>query len=1447
MIYIFRDTASFNVSEVATAMTTEMSVSPKKSESSDIAADTLTATVKDLPIANEAETTSSREVGTSTERKRKKHKKQKIRADADFNLLKEGKRDQVNVDCKNSLSNLSDKHGIKGFVSKAFTPMKEDEHPLSAKFGADEKVDVITSSNSSATPGLDSFGSKDKPAALTEDMCALFFKKDANTSSRKSVNGLQLNEGKLEEATQTSRAELHGGSHSKLGLGKKSRKRSHKSAGFIKPEMLPDMLMFTESELMDVVDKVENMMVTDERDTRKRLHDQIVCQELTVPENISLKKPKSDERLEAVSVETTKDPPPETSDQLSWPLTSSKAEIPTDLHKDVVPEMPTCLPGFEIEEEEMVGFGVTAEFSSNSSPTPAEMNKESVASPVFTLELVVPDIAERSPDLLEQVETKQQDCSQSHAEDLEDVVALPEPTPPSSQLLSPDGQEQAMENDADCVLESLPSIQPLTSSVSCSAGQARHSGIVSLAKQVAPSKHLGYVSAGVQPKAVASKHMARNSQGNSRTESEAVTTSNFSSSAQASGLDTYSENIFSGKDHYLPSSKDLGLDFSFELDSKDKASPCDVTSAYDWVLADAEPPTSTSLSISSPSQKQFDCEIESKCAPMKTCSGSDCNASLQPCIQSSSVGCTSVTHTTSTHHTLSSCSSAYYASPSKTPTDHQLMPGYAAARQLTPSSSHHNPTAFSGVVSTDVMSSLCRNSAATMCGQGSTCTTSAVVTLCHSLAVTSSNFQVRSSGLDRSPMPVTPNATPCTALNHHKPSSLPSSSIICSSSAMKSSTTSCSNSSSRSSCSQKSSESHAVRSAALPHESTMSASMYRSSSATDRLDRPSCSKEGPMRPNPDYFGASSQMSTSSSCAVQGKSLDDTFHYPLPPYVLNAASREYSQLGGSLSRFSSTGNAAMLSSASCASDYNALARCSLYFPAPFTHDLSLDMTHQRMSPNHGLPSCSIEKHSSAKVGSASSNRLDPDGAKSCQARHQDNGYSGFSGSLMLSHNNQDVAQCNSQFIEPRVANAHGLHAHNRDSGGVAARGSQRLSGGMQNVSVSRSRSVTRSPAAANERPTSFGLHSGGYTGTSVVSSLASPPLHHHSAATDRHCLSQHLSYDLSFHAPAIQTFSPNLNGVGFDPPPLNFSRDCGGSTSSPQAHHTKKTGKKADEHAANTGSKMVLSHSKQQQSSAQQSHQSQPVKSSSGSSRSSRSSKKTVKPSAYDVDSNMFENRSVTPYFGLGNISPNMNLPPDGLAYVNFFSNTGRPLSSAAKTLHHRDPPAPMTHPFNSSLFSPSRTQNGLGLNFQTGFGMDHMSSTHITSSQMIIPHSGPISAHMHGFGFFPDISGSMVQRDALNNMPSMKFGPGAILPSQGTVEPSPLHHPQTAGSAMYNNRGQLPSHMLHDMGFNALLGHQHAAFDARSISGGMVHPPFGSHSHAASFGMGPLNFPVHNL
>jgi hypothetical protein len=200
---------------------------------------------------------------------------------------------------------------------------------------------------------------------------------------------------------------------------------------------------------------------------------------------------------------------------------------------------------------------------------------------------------------------------------------------------------------------------------------------------------------------------------------------------------------------------------------------------------------------------------------------------------------------------------------------------------------------------------------------------------------------------------------------------------------------------------------------------------------------------------------------------------------------------------------------------------------------------------------------------------------------------------------------------------------------------------------------------------------------------------------------------------------------------------------------------------------------------------------------------------------------------------------------DSLSYfpTNFFGNTGRPLSNTAKSLqHHRD-----SNPFN--MFSPASrsTTNGLsGLNFQhgtAGFGMD--------AAHMAAAAAAPMMSHAsstHGFGAFGglfDVGGMPIadQRDTLAGISPLKF-PHHGANSTSTMGQDPLHHQQTASGFGCGSR-TAAQHMLHD--FNAILGghHQHhAGFDARTAAAAAFS---GAMGHHASFGMGPLNFPMHNL
>lgn len=238
-------------------------------------------------------------------------------------------------------------------------------------------------------------------------------------------------------------------------------------------------------------------------------------------------------------------------------------------------------------------------------------------------------------------------------------------------------------------------------------------------------------------------------------------------------------------------------------------------------------------------------------------------------------------------------------------------------------------------------------------------------------------------------------------------------------------------------------------------------------------------------------------------------------------------------------------------------------------------------------------------------------------------------------------------------------------------------------------------------------------------------------------------------------------------------------------------------------------------------------------------------------------------RSMTPYFSIGSLSPpprnlGSNEGPTYFGTGNFFCNSQRPPSLAnSKPLQHKNTgasavPGTADLSFNA-LFTPSRHQNGLGINFQPpGFGMNHHAAMH-TSAQ-IMPHANTMAMapHMANFNLsniFSDMNNPAPPPDSSLNISPIKFPhhSNTILPLQASMEPNPLHH-QAAASSLYTNRSQMPPPGLHhSMSINSLLSHQHHGFDARGIGPAInssVAPPFGGHAH--SFGIPPLNFPMHD-
>ncbi|KAK3083476.1 hypothetical protein FSP39_023675 [Pinctada imbricata] len=172
----------------------------------------------------------------------------------------------------------------------------------------------------------------------------------------------------------------------------------------------------------------------------------------------------------------------------------------------------------------------------------------------------------------------------------------------------------------------------------------------------------------------------------------------------------------------------------------------------------------------------------------------------------------------------------------------------------------------------------------------------------------------------------------------------------------------------------------------------------------------------------------------------------------------------------------------------------------------------------------------------------------------------------------------------------------------------------------------------------------------------------------------------------------------------------------------------------------------------------------------------------------------------------------------------------------------------LSTPFNP-LFPPARPQNGLGFNFQPGFGMNSMHGP-MSNSAQITPHSGSVTVtpHMSNFTFpsiFSDPNNS-TQNDSLNISP-IKFPPNPMLPHQG-MDPNSLHHAHQQTSSLYHQHRTHPPSVIHNMNIPSILGHNHHGFDSRGMTQGIntsVAPPFPGHSHP-SFGMPPLNFSMHD-
>ena len=410
-----------------------------------------------------------------------------------------------------------------------------------------------------------------------------------------------------------------------------------------------------------------------------------------------------------------------------------------------------------------------------------------------------------------------------------------------------------------------------------------------------------------------------------------------------------------------------------------------------------------------------------------------------------------------------------------------------------------------------------------------------------------------------------------------------------------------------------------------------------------------------------------------------------------------------------------------------------------------------------------------------------------------------------------------------------------------------------------------------PATIDRSPQMMNSSQSFYSSFPPAKSLNTPPLHHPSLMPQDErgrSMSNRSPYDAHYPPPSSsQPYSsmPHNYPNRFDSGNINYSRENAGTqplshtpinsggrkSANPQQNQQTSVVKPPPKQAAPP---LVPMAPQQQQPTPQgprptppQSHrpttplsnppqpaptpQVNPGRQSKAPSRNSKPQKKSTgtKPIPFvDVDSNLsnsiFEtNRSITPFFPMQNLSPQsraMQHESSPFLHGNFFGpghrfpNSNTPMPKNSDIGPHFNP-----------LFPPRGAQNGLGLNFQPGFGMNPLHGNHGNGPQ-ITPHTAPHMANFSLNNIFPD-SGS--QNESSLNISPIKF-PHTNFQHQG-MDPNAMqqHHPY--------NRGH-PS----VMSINSILGPNHHGFDGRmntSMAG-----PFHSHGHP-SF-IPPLNFSMHD-
>lgn len=379
-------------------------------------------------------------------------------------------------------------------------------------------------------------------------------------------------------------------------------------------------------------------------------------------------------------------------------------------------------------------------------------------------------------------------------------------------------------------------------------------------------------------------------------------------------------------------------------------------------------------------------------------------------------------------------------------------------------------------------------------------------------------------------------------------------------------------------------------------------------------------------------------------------------------------------------------------------------------------------------------------------------------------------------------------------------------------------------------------------------------------------LNTPPLHHPPLMSDnnRQSIGARSSYDSPFQTGQSQGYNSTQNYNRYESNSMPYSAHNSSGVTQPLSHTPPSNDGRKSANALSSNSKPNSNQSNRAMSGPSpgggptppisnrhtppqavqpppMSKSQRPQTASSGgggssNSKKSKPSQKRNKQASYEMESMpypYFDPNRMTPFLGLPPqplSPPSRNVQTDGHLFSgNFLSHSSRPLSNSSSMNKNTE----LGGPFNSIL-PPSRGQNGLGLNFQTGFGMNSMHPS-MSNAPSLTPHSGGVTVtpHMSNFSFsniFPDTT----QSDSPINFSPIKFH------GNQNMESISLQHHQ--GSSLFHPHNRSHPPLPNAMSINSILGHNHHGFDTRQMTQNMnsTAPPFGSHGHPPTFGMPPF-------